>query len=282
MWLNRRKNIPIEHRSLEFLAEPPSPGSFLTQDLHEGPEATSSAEGVTASSPAPSLSEVVIDSDYATDEEHAPVPLISRRTTPEQVVFHLTDRNCKDLSSSIDHANCNGTEVAIKLLRYSEDSEDDSGTEPKHFRIHGDLKGANILVSDAGTPVLTDFGSSFLTAATLNFTTTGKRCSFTTRWSAPEIIDETSQHTEASDVYALGMTIYEIMTGKPPYHNKRESNVIRLVTVKREPPERLECLRGDCEKSESLWQLLLRCWSFEPAKRPSAAEVADTLKIMLI
>ncbi|EUC60961.1 tyrosine kinase domain protein [Rhizoctonia solani AG-3 Rhs1AP] len=50
--------------------------------------------------------------------------------------------------------------------------------------IHGDLKGANVLVSDRGIPVFTDFGNSLLTDRTIFFTQTTSSPSFTVRWSA--------------------------------------------------------------------------------------------------
>ncbi|CAE6477276.1 unnamed protein product [Rhizoctonia solani] len=73
--------------------------------------------------------------------------------------------------------------------------------------VHGDLKGANVLVSEGGVPVLTDFGNSLLADRTLRFTQTTSSPSFTVRWSAPEIIEESTSHTEASDIYALGMVL---------------------------------------------------------------------------
>lgn len=74
--------------------------------------------------------------------------------------------------------------------------------------IHCDLKGANVLVSGGGVPVLTDFGNSSLVDRTLGFTQTTSGPSFTVRWSAAEIIAEITPHTEASDIYALGMSKY--------------------------------------------------------------------------
>ncbi|KAG8729973.1 hypothetical protein FRC11_007615, partial [Ceratobasidium sp. 423] len=139
--------------------------------------------------------------------------------------------------------------------------------------IHCDLKGENVLVSDEGTPFLTDFGTSLLLDRTLGFTQMTNRPAFTVRWSPAEIIEETSPHTEASDVYALGMTIYETITGKVPYQGKGESNVIRLVTVKGESPEQPECMSSDDQSGGNLWNLLVRCWSFEPSARPSVIEV---------
>ncbi|CAE6453901.1 unnamed protein product [Rhizoctonia solani] len=144
--------------------------------------------------------------------------------------------------------------------------------------VHCDLKGANILVSDEGIPVLTDFGNSSLVDRTLGFTQTTSGPSFTIRWSAAEIIEETTSHTKASDVYALGMTIYETVTGMVPYQGKSESNVIRLVTVKKELPERTKVILNDAGTVDKLWKLLTECWSFEPTERPSAAKVTEVMK----
>ncbi|CUA75191.1 hypothetical protein RSOLAG22IIIB_05756 [Rhizoctonia solani] len=147
--------------------------------------------------------------------------------------------------------------------------------------IHCDLKGANVLVSDEGIPCLTDFGTSLVSDRTLGFTQTTSGPAFTVRWSAAEIIEETSPHTEASDVYALGMTIYETMTGKAPYHGKGETNVMLLVTVKKEFPERPESIPNDGGSGDDLWKLLVRCWSFDPTLRPSADEVTTTTQLVL-
>ncbi|CAE7092110.1 unnamed protein product [Rhizoctonia solani] len=144
--------------------------------------------------------------------------------------------------------------------------------------IHCDLKGANILVSDEGIPALTDFGNSSLVDRTLNFTQTTSGPSFTVRWSAAEIIEETTPHTKASDIYALGMTIYETVTGMVPYQGKSEMNVMRLVTVKKELPERPEPALDNTGITDKLWELLIKCWSFQPAERPSAAKVAEVMR----
>ncbi|KAL5638658.1 hypothetical protein ACGC1H_003124 [Rhizoctonia solani] len=73
--------------------------------------------------------------------------------------------------------------------------------------VHGDLKGANVLISRDGTPMLMDFGNASLLDATLQFTQTNTGPSYSLRWSPPEILEGTSLHTMAGDIYSLGMTI---------------------------------------------------------------------------
>ncbi|CAE7080578.1 unnamed protein product [Rhizoctonia solani] len=144
--------------------------------------------------------------------------------------------------------------------------------------VHCDLKGANVLVSDNGTPLLTDFGTSLMSDRTLRFTATTSGLSCTLRWSAAEILQQTNPHTKASDVYALGMTIYETITGEIPYHGKNEFNVMRLVTLEKELPERPQCMLVGDRRADKLWEMLVQCWSYEPEARPSAADVAMAMK----
>ncbi|CAE6479600.1 unnamed protein product, partial [Rhizoctonia solani] len=63
---------------------------------------------------------------------------------------------------------------------------------------------ANVLVSDEGNAVLTDFGNSSLVDRTMRFTQTTSSASMTVRWSAAELIAG-NPPTETSDLYALGM-----------------------------------------------------------------------------
>ncbi|CAE6517443.1 unnamed protein product [Rhizoctonia solani] len=144
--------------------------------------------------------------------------------------------------------------------------------------IHGDLKGANVLISEDGTPVLADFGNSTHMTQSMKFTQTTTERSWTMRWSAPELIIGSGLQSKAADVYALAMTIYEIMTGTLPYNGKLEHTIIYMVTTKKEPPERPCTIPISHEGGNKLWELLLCCWSFEPEARPSAIETATILK----
>ncbi|KAG8729308.1 hypothetical protein FRC11_009086 [Ceratobasidium sp. 423] len=82
--------------------------------------------------------------------------------------------------------------------------------------IHGNLKGANIPISNEGMPLLGDFGNSQLVNRSVDFTSTRSGPSFTLRWTAPEVLTETGPPSKSSDVYALGMvcvSLKEFHTG---------------------------------------------------------------------
>ncbi|KAH7322151.1 kinase-like domain-containing protein [Rhizoctonia solani] len=144
---------------------------------------------------------------------------------------------------------------------------------------------ANVLVSEDGIPVLTDFGNSTLKDRTLKFTQVGNDSAFTVRWSAPEFIKDSglSLRTKASDIYALGMVyIYEAIVGKIPYYGETELQVIIMVAMKKAPPQRPDWIRSGHESGDKLWDLLTRCWSWEPEARPSVTEVTSIIRTINI
>ena len=87
--------------------------------------------------------------------------------------------------------------------------------------IHRDLKPGNILVTKDNSPKLLDFGIAKIldpefAADTLAPTLTGMRL-MTPEYASPEQIRGETL-TPASDIYSLGVLLYEILTGKRPYH----------------------------------------------------------------
>ncbi|KAG8724885.1 hypothetical protein FRC09_012548 [Ceratobasidium sp. 395] len=143
--------------------------------------------------------------------------------------------------------------------------------------VHGDLKGANVLISQDGIPQLADFGNAKLQEYTLKFSKTSTKEALSSRWAAPELFEGESC-SYATDVYALGMTILEAITGDIPWTGKSERAVMFAITIKRAYPERPETyIPLTSEQGDSLWSLLKLCWEFEPEERPSAAKVAQVV-----
>lgn len=142
--------------------------------------------------------------------------------------------------------------------------------------VHGDIKGENILVADDYTPKLTDFGNATLQEYSLRFATTSSKNDMSYRWAAPELF-EGGKNSQAADVYALGMTILEVITGQVPFAGMKQAHIMRFVTSGKicERPE--EFIPSQSPQGDLLWSILLKCWEFEPSERPSAEVVLNEL-----
>ncbi|KAG8723278.1 hypothetical protein FRC09_003990 [Ceratobasidium sp. 395] len=141
--------------------------------------------------------------------------------------------------------------------------------------VHGDIKGANVLVSDNGTAMLTDFGNTVLEAYSLQFTPTGA-IEGSIRWTAPEILDGKISSSMEGDVWALAM---EIVTGKLPYGNLGNMGAVIYWIFLRRLPERPNAeIPPNSSFGDRLWALLMSCWALEPSSRSTAAYVRNCLK----
>ncbi|CAE6436689.1 unnamed protein product [Rhizoctonia solani] len=144
--------------------------------------------------------------------------------------------------------------------------------------VHGDLKGANVLVLKDGTPVLIDFGNSTFLGLSLLFTETTREGSMTGRWAAPELLEGSGKPSKVADIYALGMTMLEVITGKLPYDGKGDLAVFKLVSHKKHPERPEEHIPTGSRDGNKIWRLLKKCWAYEPAKRPSAAKATTVMR----
>ena len=105
--------------------------------------------------------------------------------------------------------------------------------------IHRDLKPGNILVTKDNSPKLLDFGiakilNPELVADTLSPTLTGMRL-MTPEYASPEQI-RGEQLSPASDIYSLGVLLFEILTGKRPYRfSSRSPHEIARIICEEEP-----------------------------------------------
>ncbi|GJJ13660.1 hypothetical protein Clacol_007916 [Clathrus columnatus] len=136
--------------------------------------------------------------------------------------------------------------------------------------IHGDIKGANIMVDDTNHPRLIDFGVSRIIGVQ-GLTTSGYGTSWA--WAAPELIDEPKK-TKQSDIYALSSTFVEMMTCRPPLITGRRHIVLAI--SEGETPSRPKPGSSPFYPGDKLWIYMMYCWE-KAESRPRAADVGNFL-----
>jgi len=122
----------------------------------------------------------------------------------------------------------------------------------EHHVVHRDLKPTNILVTEDRVPKLLDFGIAKLLApghavATASTTTVGLR-PMTPAYASPEQV-RGEPVTPVSDVYALGVLLYELLTGRPPYHLEDATAAEIARAVCEQEPEKPSTAVGRCAQT---------------------------------
>ncbi|MCK6456012.1 MAG: serine/threonine protein kinase [Phycisphaerae bacterium] len=82
--------------------------------------------------------------------------------------------------------------------------------------IHRDLKPQNILVDGSGEPRILDFGLARLAATVAEGSSIGEPVKGTPQYMAPEQVADPEEVGPAADIFALGLIMYELLTGVPP------------------------------------------------------------------
>ncbi|KAF7983615.1 hypothetical protein HWV62_20534 [Athelia sp. TMB] len=144
--------------------------------------------------------------------------------------------------------------------------------------VHGDIRGANILMDAEDRPRICDCGlTSIIEPSEFTSVKTAGAC----RWTAPELMipsetmeeDPTTLFNTATDIYAFAMLIIEIFTGKIPFSNKKNDSSVIFAVLDGGRPD----IPSSIVDIPALRDFLELCWHKDPQKRPSSRIAAETL-----
>ena len=136
--------------------------------------------------------------------------------------------------------------------------------------VHRDLKPANLMVTQDGELKITDFGISATVTDSMTRVSRLMSSGATPAYSSPQqVMGE--RPAAADDIYSLGATIFDLVTGKPPFHS---GNL--LVQVQSKTPDTMRKRREEIgvkrEPIPKNWErVVAACLSKEPSERPASA-----------
>jgi serine/threonine protein kinase len=134
----------------------------------------------------------------------------------------------------------------------------------------------NILIDNDGHPRLTGFSQVTIVSEQRTMTPP-PQAGGTIPWMSPELLYpekfglKKSYPTRESDCYALGMVIYEVLSGQAPFATYRDPEVVYMV-LGGEHPKRPRGVEGR-PFTDEVWEVLERCWKQQPGDRQNAKGV---------
>jgi serine/threonine protein kinase len=138
--------------------------------------------------------------------------------------------------------------------------------------IHRDIKPRNILITKNGKIKLADFGASKISRVSRNCSSSSS-LKGTPLYLAPETLANRKEATMKSDIWSLGCTVYEMLTGCPPFEKEFENlNPLEIVHIKKDSDEPVPIPN---EISEDAQNFLDLCFKRDVALRPTSHELAE-------
>lgn len=131
--------------------------------------------------------------------------------------------------------------------------------------IHQDIKPDNILILKNGDFVITDFGISKQLRATLRKSAMNLNSAGAISYMGPERFSKQYQAVKASDIWSLGVSIFELVTGELPFCGMGGSLLKQGAEIPELPEEYSEILNKVCQS----------CMAKAPWERPTAAQLSD-------
>lgn len=134
--------------------------------------------------------------------------------------------------------------------------------------IHRDIKAANMLTTKDGMVKLADFGVATLSKTRMSGNFNSDNILGSPYWMAPELIQMESSDTP-SDLWSLGCTIIELMTGDPPFYHMPQLSAMYHIAESTTPPPYPEGI------SKALEDFLNLCFVRDPTERATADQLLN-------
>ncbi len=131
--------------------------------------------------------------------------------------------------------------------------------------IHQDIKPDNVLMDEEGDYLLTDFGISSRMRHTMAKSTGKSTNSLSIAYAPPERFSGTPRSLESSDIFSLGVMLYELCLGDVPWMGNGGAALLKGAQIPNLPPQ----------YSKRLNELIKSCLAIEPEKRPTAAALTS-------
>jgi hypothetical protein len=143
--------------------------------------------------------------------------------------------------------------------------------------VHRDLKPANIMLNSTNTIKVTDFGIARSISDSVSRVSMRHASSGTMVYMSPQQ-SSGSRSTPSDDIYALGATIYDLITGKPPFYSGNIQHQLENITPPSMAERRMELDRHG-SPIPAVWErVIASCLEKEPQRRPaSVLELATQL-----
>ncbi|KAL5483006.1 hypothetical protein ACEPAI_8235 [Sanghuangporus weigelae] len=153
--------------------------------------------------------------------------------------------------------------------------------------VHSDIKSDNIMISEAGDALICDFGCARMVDASMSFANLTSGVNGTSRYLAYELLvpldsseEVSTVHSMKTDVWAFGITMYELCTLRRPYANLRETQVAYAIGKRNLPLfPTLSPSSGISRKMyDEIEKLCHGCWKHEPTERSSMSSILAELR----